>query len=198
MFTGLISELGEVEEIEVGEAGAKLRISAPESAAELREGDSIAVNGACLTASEVSEAGFCAEVMNQTLSMTALGTLEPKEPVNLELALPADGRFGGHMVAGHVDGVGVVKSCAPDGMALRLEIEVSDDLMPLVAERGSIAISGVSLTVAGIEGSRVEVSLIPETLDRTNLGGLEVGDSVNIECDLMARHMRRLLESMQP
>lgn len=197
MFTGLIGERGEVEAIEISEQGARLRIAAPVCAGEIAEGDSISVDGACLTASEVGSEGFRADVMNQTLKMTALGSLESGDSVNLELALPADGRFGGHIVAGHVDGVGEVAKLVSDGMALRLLVRVPDDLLPLVAERGSIAISGVSLTVASIEEDLVEVSLIPETLERTNLGGLEVGDRVNIECDLMARHVRRLMEGMQ-
>ena len=197
MFTGLVEELGQVIEIDAGEAGARIRIGAPGVAAKLSEGDSIAVNGACLTATEVSDQGFAADVMNQTLNLTALGSLETDARVNLELAMPADGRFGGHIVAGHIDGVGQVVSLADDGIARRLTVGFPEELLPLVVERGSVALSGVSLTVASLRGERVEVSLIPETLERTNLGLLTEGDSLNLECDLVARHVRRLLESVQ-
>ena len=197
MFTGLVEELGQVLEIDAGEAGARIRIGAPGVAAKLSEGDSIAVNGACLTATEVSDQGFAADVMNQTLNLTALGSLETDARVNLELAMPADGRFGGHIVAGHIDGVGQVISLADDGIARRLTVGFPEELLPLVVERGSVALSGVSLTVASVRGERVEVSLIPETLERTNLGLLTEGDSLNLECDLVARHVRRLLESVQ-
>lgn len=198
MFTGLITELGQVAAIDLGDTGARIGIAAPGIAAEITEGDSVAVNGACLTAAEVSAQGFAADVMNQTLSLTALGALEPESRVNLELAMPADGRFGGHIVAGHVDGVGEVTSVVEDGIATRLTVRFPEDLLPLVVERGSVALSGVSLTVASLEGDLVEVSLIPETLERTNLGLLREGDSINLECDLVARHVRRLLESVQP
>lgn len=197
MFTGLVEEIGQVTEIDAGDAGARIRIGAPGVAAKLSEGESIAVNGACLTATEVSDQGFAADVMNQTLNLTALGSLQPDDRVNLELAMPADGRFGGHIVAGHIDGVGRVASLTDDGIARRLTVSFPEELLPLVVERGSVALSGVSLTVASITGNRVEVSLIPETLERTNLGLLSEGDSLNLECDLVARHVRRLLESVQ-
>lgn len=197
MFTGLVEELGQVTEIDAGDAGARIRIAAPGVASQITEGDSIAVNGACLTATEVSAGGFAADVMNQTLNLTALGSLQPDDRVNLELAMPADGRFGGHIVAGHIDGVGQVVSIVGDGIARRLEVRFPAELLPLVVERGSVSLSGVSLTVASVEEDRVEVSLIPETLERTNLGLLSEGDSINLECDLVARHVRRLLESVQ-
>ena len=197
MFTGLVEELGQVKEIDAGDQGARIVISAPGIVDQVSEGDSVAVNGACLTATEVSGDQFTADVMNQTLKMTALGSLGTDDRVNLELAMRADGRFGGHIVAGHVDGVGEVVSVVDDGIAKRLSVSVPEDLLPLVVERGSITLSGVSLTVAGVEGDRVEVSLIPETLERTNLGLLAVGDRLNLECDLVARHVRRLLEGME-
>ena len=198
MFTGLVDEVGKVSGIDAGDAGARIRIASPGVAGRISEGDSIAVNGACLTATEVSDQGFAADVMNQTLSLTALGYLQPDDRVNLELAMPADGRFGGHIVAGHIDGVGQVVSLVDDGIARRLTVRFPEELLPLVVERGSVALSGVSLTVASLAGDQVEVSLIPETLERTNLGFLSEGDSLNLECDLVARHVRRLLESMQP
>lgn len=197
MFTGLIEELGRVTRIDADEAGARLHISAPGIAPGITEGESVAVNGACLTATDVSSEGFAADVMNQTLQLTSLGSLGPEDRVNLELAMPADGRFGGHIVAGHIDGVGEVVSMIEDGIAKRLTVKIPRELLPLVVERGSVSLSGVSLTVASLDGDEVEVSLIPETLERTNLGLLSAGDPVNLECDLVARHVRRLLESMQ-
>lgn len=197
MFTGLIEELGTVSAVEADDAGARIRISAPGLSPKINEGESIAVNGACLTATEVSDDGFAADVMNQTLKLTALGSLAAGHRVNLELAMPADGRFGGHIVAGHVDGVGEVSSVVEDGFAKRLSVAFPEQLLPLVVERGSVCLSGVSLTVASLDGSEVEVSLIPETLERTNLGLLAQGDRINLECDLVARHVRRLLESVQ-
>lgn len=197
MFTGLIEELGRVTRIDADEAGARLHISAPGIAPGITEGESVAVNGACLTATDVSSEGFAADVMNQTLQLTSLGSLGPEDRVNLELAMPADGRFGGHIVAGHIDGVGEVVSMIEDGIAKRLTVKIPSELLPLVVERGSVSLSGVSLTVASLDGDEVEVSLIPETLERTNLGLLSAGDPVNLECDLVARHVRRLLESMQ-
>jgi len=197
VFTGLIEELGRVTRIDADEAGARLHISAPGIAPGITEGESVAVNGACLTATDVSSEGFAADVMNQTLQLTSLGSLGPEDRVNLELAMPADGRFGGHIVAGHIDGVGEVVSMIEDGIAKRPTVKIPSELLPLVVERGSVSLSGVSLTVASLDGDEVEVSLIPETLERTNLGLLSAGDPVNLECDLVARHVRRLLESMQ-
>ena len=197
MFTGIIGELGEVEAVEAGADGTRIRIKAA-LAAELETGDSVAVNGACLTATSTGNGSFEAEVMRQTLGLTTLGALEPAARVNLELPLRAQDRLGGHVVQGHVDGTGTVSSMEPDGFARRLRVELPDELVPLVVERGSIAIEGVSLTVASMDGSTVEVSLIPETLERTTLGGLEPGAGVNVECDVMARYVRRAVGEMSP
>jgi riboflavin synthase len=194
MFTGLIQELGRVESVDSSDEGARVRIRA-ELAKELEPGDSVAVNGACLTATAVDEDGFSADVMHQTLSLTTLGELEPGSPVNLELPLRATDRLGGHVVQGHVDGTATVESLAPDGFAKRLRLELPEELLPYVVDRGSIAIEGVSLTVAGLEDPILEVSLIPETLERTTLGGLESGDRVNVECDVLARYVRRQLSA---
>lgn len=194
MFTGIIKELGKVETVETSDEGARVRIDA-ELAAELDEGDSVAVNGACLTATAVTAGAFEAEVMHQTLSLTTLGELESSSPVNLELPLLATDRLGGHVVQGHIDGTAAVKDIADDGFAKRLRIELPDELLPYVVERGSIAIEGVSLTIADLADSGLEVSLIPETLERTTLGSLEPGDRVNVECDVLARYVRRQLEA---
>jgi len=172
-----------------------LRIEA-KLAGELSEGDSVAVNGACLTATSVDDGGFEAEVMNQTLSLTTLGELETSSPVNLELPLRATYRLGGHVVQGHVDGAATVTDLSDDGFAKRLRIELPDELLPYVVERGSIAIEGVSLTIAGLTGNGLEVSLIPETLERTTLGAAEPGDRLNVECDVLARYVQRQLSPL--
>jgi riboflavin synthase len=195
IFTGIVSELGEVETIESGADGARIRIKAG-LASELDPGDSVAVNGACLTATSAGNGSFEAEVMKQTLGLTTLGTLEPAARVNLELPLRAQDRMGGHLVQGHVDGTGTVTSVEADGFARRLRVELPEDLLGYVVERGSIAIEGVSLTVAGLDEGTLEVSLIPETLERTTLGALEPGDRVNVECDVMARYVRRAIGEM--
>jgi riboflavin synthase len=192
MFTGLVKELGRVETVEASEDGARLRIGAA-LASEVEPGDSVAVNGACLTATSVADGAFEADVMRQTLSLTTLGELEADSPVNLELALRASDRLGGHVVQGHVDGTGTVAGLSDDGFAKRMGIELPDELLPYVVERGSIAIEGVSLTVADLIDSGLEVSLIPETLERTTLGALGPGDRVNVECDVLARYVRRQL-----
>ena len=194
MFTGIVKELGHVEAVESSADGARLRISA-QLAAEVGEGDSVAVNGACLTATTATEDAFEADVMHQTLELTTLGELDPGSQVNLELPLRASDRIGGHVVQGHVDGTGVVEGISDDGFAKRLRVELPDDLLPYVVEHGSIAIEGVSLTIAELNDGGVEVSLIPETLERTTLGAAEPGDRLNIECDVLARYVRRQLET---
>jgi riboflavin synthase len=195
MFTGIVKELGRVTAVDTSDDGARLRIEA-KLAGELSEGDSVAVNGACLTATSVDDGGFEAEVMNQTLSLTTLGELETSSPVNLELPLRATDRLGGHVVQGHVDGAATVTDLSDDGFAKRLRIELPDELLPYVVERGSIAIEGVSLTIAGLTGNGLEVSLIPETLERTTLGAAEPGDRLNVECDVLARYVQRQLSPL--
>jgi riboflavin synthase len=194
MFTGIVKELGQVESIDRSREGARLRIRA-ELASELAEGDSISVNGACLTATSAGDGAFEADVMHQTLSLTTLAELEPSSPVNLELAVRPTDRLGGHMVQGHVDGTGTVADVADDGFARRMRVELPDELLPYVVERGSIAIEGVSLTVAELADPVVEVSLIPETLERTTLGAIGPGDRLNVECDVLARYVKRQLSS---
>lgn len=194
MFTGIVKQLGRVEAVDGSTDGARLRISA-ELASELGEGDSVAVNGACLTATTATGDAFEADVMHQTLALTTLGDLEPGSHVNLELPLRASDRLGGHVVQGHVDGTGTVEGISDDGFAKRLRVELPDELLPYVVEHGSIAIEGVSLTIAALAGGAVEVSLIPETLERTTLGAAEPGDRLNIECDVLARYVRRQLDT---
>jgi riboflavin synthase len=192
VFTGLIAAVGTVQSVDRDEAGARLGIAAA-LGAELEPGDSVSVAGVCLTAIEPGPKGFAADVMNQTLELTTLGTLEPGSAVNLEPALRAGDRLGGHIVQGHVDAVALVVAAEADGFARRIRIELPDELGRYVVARGSIALDGVSLTVAGLEGRIVEVSLIPETLQRTTFGAIAPGDAVNVEVDLIARHAERLL-----
>lgn len=197
MFTGIVFELGEVESVEAGADGARLRIKAS-VASELAEGDSVAVNGACLTATSAGRGAFEADVMRQTLGLTTLGELQPSAAVNLELPLRPTDRIGGHIVQGHVDGTATVAGMAEEGFARRLRLRLPGELLEYVVERGSIAIEGVSLTIAALGDDWIEVSLIPETLERTTLGALEPGDRVNVECDLMARYLRRMLREGAP
>jgi riboflavin synthase len=197
MFTGIVSELGEVESVQAGDAGARIRIRAAASS-ELSEGDSVAVNGACLTAAAVNDGAFEADVMHQTLALTTLGELEPSAVVNLELPLRPTDWLGGHIVQGHVDGTATVAGSGEDGFARRLRLRLPEELRDYVVERGSIAIEGVSLTISGLGEDWIEVSLIPETLERTTLGGLRPGDRVNVECDLIARYLRRMLPGLFP
>jgi riboflavin synthase len=194
MFTGVINELGTVEAVEGSDEGVRLRIRA-ELASELEAGDSVAVNGACLTATSAGTDTFEADIMHQTLSLTTLGDLDSDSRVNLELPLRAADRLGGHVVQGHVDGTATVVEVFEDGFAKRLRLELPDELLPYLVERGSVAIEGVSLTVAELTGSALEVSLIPETLERTTLGSLVPGARVNVECDVLARYVRRQLEA---
>jgi riboflavin synthase len=195
MFTGIIGELGVVEAVESADEGVRLRIRAGLTS-ELDPGDSVAVNGACLTATSTGNGAFEADVMKQTLSLTTLGELRPESTVNLELPLRASDRLGGHVVQGHVDGTATVAEVTDDGFAKRMRLELPDELRAYVVERGSIAIEGVSLTVAGVGDGVVEVSLIPETLERTTLGDLGPGSRVNVECDVLARYVRRQLEGV--
>jgi riboflavin synthase len=191
MFTGLVQDIGRVEAVKMGASGARLRI-ATRLAPELASGDSIAVDGACLTAASAAETAFEADVMNQTLSVTALAELAAGDPVNLELAMKATDRFGGHIVQGHVDGVGEVLAIEEDGFARRLRLGLSPALLRYVIEKGSIALDGVSLTVADVGDSWLEVSLIPETIERTKLDEASPGAKLNVECDLVAKYVERL------
>jgi riboflavin synthase len=192
MFTGLIQDIGKVETLESGADGARLRI-ATSLGPEIALGDSVAVNGACLTATAADDSGFETEAMNQTLAVTALGGVETGSRVNLELAMRASDRLGGHIVQGHVDGVGTVAAVSEDGFARRLRAALAPELLRYAVDKGSISLSGVSLTIAELGDGWVEVSLIPETLERTNLGTLEPGDNLNVECDIVAKYVERLL-----
>jgi riboflavin synthase len=193
MFTGLIADLGGVSAIERDSGGATLEIST-RLAGELGEGDSIAVNGVCLTATAVDGEGFRAQAMEETLRRSSLGDLSVGSPVNLELALRADGRLGGHIVQGHVDATTRIAGIREEGFARVLDIDTDEHLARYLVEKGSVAINGVSLTVSALRDDGFSVSLIPETLEHTTLGEAKVGDRVNIEVDVLAKHVERLLE----
>jgi riboflavin synthase len=196
VFTGLIADIGAVEGIDSGAQGARLRVRT-QLAGEISEGDSVAVSGACLTAARVSADGFEADVMNQTLEHTSLGGLEPGSTVNLELALRAGDRMGGHMVQGHVDATGTVTEVTEDGIARRVTIDVPAELRRYVVDRGSVAVDGVSLTVARLTGDGFEASLVPETLERTTLDEASPGRVVNLEMDVLARYAERLMSEFE-
>ncbi|MFI5027498.1 MAG: riboflavin synthase [Solirubrobacterales bacterium] len=192
MFTGLIEDLGRVEAVDAGAEGATLRV-ATRLGAEIAPGDSIALDGVCLTATSADADGFSAEAMNQTLRVTALGRLEVGSRVNLELAIRASDRLGGHILQGHVDAVGEVLAVQEDGFARRLRVALGPETIRYTVERGSIALDGVSLTISDLGDSWAEVSLIPETLERTTLGELEPGCKLNVECDIVAKYVERLV-----
>jgi riboflavin synthase len=192
MFTGLIQDVGTIESVDIGADGARVRI-ATTLAGEVALGDSIAVDGICLTATTLDTDGFETEAMNQTLEVTALAGSTAGDRVNLELAMRASDRLGGHIVQGHVDGVGAVAAVTEDGFARRIRVTLAPELLRYTIEKGSITLSGVSLTVANLGEDWVEVSLIPETLERTNLGSASVGDKLNVECDIVAKYVERIM-----
>ncbi|MBO9556153.1 riboflavin synthase [Cellulomonas sp.] len=194
MFTGIVEEIGTVEMLEVAGQDARLRVRGPVVVSDARLGDSIAVSGVCLTVTELPGDGtFLADVMPETLRRTALGDLDVASTVNLERALQVGGRYGGHVVQGHVDGVGVVRSRTPGPRWDDVEIELDPSLARYVAEKGSVTVSGVSLTVTHVGDDSFGVSLIPTTLEATTLGTLAVGARVNLEVDVLAKYTERLL-----
>jgi len=195
MFTGLIAELGTVAAISKGETSAVFTISAPSLISEIKLGDSVAVNGVCLTATNISGNTFMADVMVQTLSLTSLSQIIVGSPVNLELAAQLNARMGGHMVQGHVDGVATVVGLTPGEKWAQFDIKVPDHLTKYIVNQGSICLDGVSLTVGEISDSNsvLTVWLIPETLERTNLSSKKPGDLINIEVDVLAKYVERLL-----
>jgi len=189
MFTGIVREVGTVEAIERGDRGARLRIAAT-FASQLAKGDSVSVAGVCLTAAALTDSGFEADVMNQTLELTTLGDLGAGDEVNLEPALRAGDALGGHLVQGHVDCRAEVVDAREDGFARRLRVALPAEHRPFVVEHGSVTVDGVSLTVAELTDDGFEVSLIPETLERTTLGA---PGRVNVELDVIGRYVDRLL-----
>jgi riboflavin synthase len=193
VFTGLVAGLGSVEAVDRSDDGVRLTVAVDGLAAEVAEGDSIAVNGVCLTAVEVADGTIAADVMNETLARSSLRDVGVGSRVNLELPLRATDRLGGHVVQGHVDAVGTVEEVADDGFARRVSIAAPAGVLRYVVEKGSIAVDGVSLTVAAVDDRSFTVSLIPETLQRTNLGSAKPGTTVNLEVDLFAKYVEKLL-----
>ena len=191
MFTGIIRETGVVAAIDASEAGATVRVSAPRSRAELTPGASIAVDGVCLTVTELGDADFSADVVPETIRRTRLAETGVGDRVNLELPVRAGQFLDGHLVQGHVDGTGTVAEVRPEGTQTTVVVELEPRLAPYVAEKGSIAVNGVSLTVVDAGEDSFSVALIPTTLAETNLGELAVGDRVNLEVDVVARYVAR-------
>ncbi len=192
MFTGLVADLGTVTAAQHSPDGVRLTVETA-LAGELSEGDSIALNGVCLTAVALQPSGFTADVMHETLTRSSLRDAAPGTRVNLELALRASDRLGGHIVQGHVDGLGSVSEVIEDGFARRVTVEPPLELLRYIVEKGSIALDGVSLTVAELDNRSFTVSLIPETLERTNLGAAEPGTTVNLEVDVLAKYVEKLI-----
>jgi riboflavin synthase len=192
LFTGLVADLGTVAAVDTADDGVRLQVTTA-LAGDLSDGDSIAVNGVCLTAVAPDGDGFRADVMRETLRRSSLAGVRPGARVNLELPLRADERLGGHVVQGHVDGLGAIRDVRADGFARVVTIEADPALLRYVVEKGSIAVDGVSLTVAAIDGDSFAVSLIPETLGRTTLGSAAPGAPVNLEVDILAKYVEKLL-----
>jgi riboflavin synthase len=193
VFTGIVREVGRVEAAEHGDGGARLRILAPETARETRVGDSVALDGVCLTVTDLADGVVSFEVVEETLARSTLGRVEAGGAVNLEPALRAGEPLGGHIVQGHVDGVARVRSLSAEGRGKRLVVELPPELERYCVEKGSIALDGVSLTIAALAAGGIEVALVPHTLGASTLGGLAPGDEVNVEVDVVAKHVERLL-----
>ena len=195
MFTGLIQAVGKVSAIEHQETSARLEISSPEIAAQIAQGDSVSVNGVCLTVVAFDKTKFSVDVMVQTLNLTSTGTLEVGSAVNLELATRTSDRLGGHIVQGHVDGVAKLVKISADSQWTRMDISIPRDLMKYVVAQGSICVEGVSLTVGELNdpADQISVWLIPETLAKTNLSQKKIGDLLNIEVDVLAKYVERLI-----
>ena len=195
MFTGIVEEVGVIHAVQRGAHSSRLTIAADRILSDLKIGDSIAVNGVCLTATAKTPFGFSADVMHETLNRSALGKLTVTSRVNLERAMAANGRFGGHIVSGHIDGIGCISALRRDGIAVWYTVDAAAELLRYVVEKGSITIDGISLTVAGVSKSCFSVSVIPHTADITILGEKGIGDSVNLETDLLGKYVEKLLHT---
>lgn len=193
MFTGIVEEIGTIYAVKKEASQSRLMISAHKIFSDLKIGDSVAVNGVCLTAAEISEKTFTADVMNETFSRTNLSKLKKGSQVNLERAMAADGRFGGHIVAGHVDGIGKITDIYNDGNAVWYTISAEKSIMRYIVEKGSIAVDGISLTVARLSADSFSVSIIPHTAKETILSAKKSGDTVNLENDIIGKYVERLV-----
>jgi riboflavin synthase len=192
MFTGIVEHRGSIVSVERGDGSMRLVVD-PGPITGIPIGGSIAVNGVCLTAVDAPEGQIAFDLVAETLDRSTLGRLQPGDPVNLERPMPANGRFDGHIVQGHVDGVGEIQAVEPDGEGKRMRVRVPDDLARYLVEKGSVTIDGVSLTVAAVEGREVEIALIPHSLEVTTLGLRTVGEKVNLEVDVLAKYVEKLL-----
>jgi riboflavin synthase len=193
VFTGLVREVGVVAAVRRADGGMRLEVDAPATAATSAVGDSVSVAGCCLTAVAVADGRLAFELVPETLARTSLGRLERGGRVNVEPSLRAGDPLGGHFVQGHVDGIGTVRTAEPEGEGRRVAIDAPPELLRYVAEKGSIAVDGTSLTVAGVDERGFSVALVPHTLAATTLGGLSPGDPVNLEVDVLAKHVERIL-----
>jgi riboflavin synthase len=198
MFTGIVEAVGKIESLEARGALTHVRVAAPDVTDGLRVGDSIAVNGACLTVTEFDASHVAFDAVEETLARTSLGALSVGSSVNLERAMRADGRLDGHIVQGHVDDTGTVRALTRAGEDVRLEVSCAVEFAALLVEKGSVAIDGVSLTVVGVEEAGFDVALIPHTLEVTTLGRLRPGDPVNLEADVLGKYVKRYLERVLP
>lgn len=193
IFTGLVEEKGIIEKISKGTASYKLYIKADKIFSDLKIGDSVAVNGICLTATSVNYPVFSVDVMHETIRRSSLSDLTSGSYVNLEHAMPANGRFGGHIVSGHVDGVGIISSFKKDDIAVWITIDAKPEIMKYIVEKGSVTLDGVSLTVADVSQKNFSVSIIPHTAEETILLSKKKGDKINIECDIIGKYVEKLL-----
>lgn len=193
MFTGIVEEMGKIIKVERGDKSSRLAISGDKVFSDLKLGDSVAVNGVCLTVTSFTKGVFTADVMNETLSRSNLGTLKQGSIVDLERAMPSDGRFGGHIVSGHIDGTGVVTKIEKDDIAVWFTISADRKIIKYIIEKGSVAIDGISLTVAKVTEDNFSVSLIPHTANRTVLGFKKIGDTVNLENDVVGKYIEHFL-----
>ncbi len=200
MFTGLIEEVGRVQEIVEDHGQRRLSVACSRLARELKKGDSIAVSGVCLTAVDISAGSFTADLAPETWMRTSFSGIGKGSLVNLELPMKADGRFGGHLVQGHVDGTGTVISLEQigEGDDYWLKVEIPDELGRYVVFKGSLAVEGISLTIAQVEGRKITIAIIPHTLEVTNLRSLKPGDKVNLEVDLIAKYVEKMLRGSAP
>jgi len=194
MFTGIIEEVGTVSRVQRSGSSSFIEIQAKKVLEDIHLGDSIAVNGVCLTVTHFDSSIFRADVMNETLSRSSLGSLTTGSPVNLERAMAANGRFGGHIVSGHIDGTGTVTDIRNDGIAVWYTVSAAPELLHYIVEKGSIAIDGISLTVAKVTDTSFSVSIIPHTAAQTILGTKKAGDTVNLENDIIGKYVEKLMK----
>ena len=193
MFTGIVEEIGSIIWLNRNNSGAKIKIEAKEILDGLKIGDSIAVNGVCLTVVQIEDGAFIVDVMNETIKRSSMKLLHGGSMVNLERAMPSGGRFGGHIVTGHIDGVGIVSEKKDDGIAVWYTIKTSHDILKYLVKKGSICLDGVSLTVAEVDEKSFKVSIIPHTLTATTLNNFDLGTVVNIENDIISKYVEKFL-----